>query len=102
MEKEFLPLLTSTRKIFFIKINMASILGYLAATLTTFSFLPQVIRLYRTKNTEAISAWMYSIFSAGVFLWLIYGCIIEAWPIVVANAITLLLSLCILWMKFND
>jgi len=81
---------------------MEYILGYLAATLTTVAFLPQVIRLYKTKNTEAISVWMYSIFSAGVFLWLIYGCIIEAWPIVVANAITLLLSLCILWMKINE
>lgn len=77
-------------------------IGYLAATLTTVAFLPQVIRLYKTKNTEAISIWMYSIFSMGVFLWLIYGCIIEAWPIVAANAITLLLSLCILWMKINE
>ena len=78
------------------------VLGYLAATLTTISFLPQVIRLYKTKNTEAISTWMYIIFSLGVFLWLVYGCIIEAWPIVVANAMTLILSLCILWMKINE
>ena len=81
---------------------MELILGYLAATLTTVAFLPQVIHLYKTKDTAAISTWMYSIFSTGVFLWLIYGCIIEAWPIVVANAITLLLSLCILWMKINE
>ena len=81
---------------------MGLILGYLAATLTTVAFLSQVIHLYRTKNTEAISVWMYSIFSVGVFFWLIYGCIIEAWPIVVANTITLLLSLCILWMKINE
>lgn len=81
---------------------MALILGYVAATLTTVAFLPQVVRLYRTKNTEAISTWMYSIFSVGVLLWLIYGCIIEAWPIVVANAITLVLSLFILWMKIDE
>ncbi len=81
---------------------MELILGYLAATLTTVAFLPQIMHLYKTKDTAAISIWMYSIFSTGVFLWLIYGCIIEAWPIVVANAITLLLSLCILWMKINE
>lgn len=82
--------------------NLETILGYTAAALTTFSFLPQAIRVYRTKNTNAISFWMYSIFSAGVFLWLIYGVLIQAWPVVIANAITLLLSLWILWMKINE
>lgn len=82
--------------------SLETILGYLAATLTTFSFLPQAIRIYKTKNTSAISVWMYSIFSAGVFLWLIYGCLIQAWPVVFANGITLLLSLWILWMKINE
>lgn len=82
--------------------NLETILGYTAAVLTTFSFLPQAIRIYRTKNTDAISVWMYSIFSTGVFLWLIYGVLIQAWPVVIANAITLLLSLWILWMKINE
>ena len=82
--------------------NFETILGYIAAVLTTFSFLPQAIRVYRTKNTDAISFWMYSIFSTGVFLWLIYGALIQAWPVVIANAITLLLSLWILWMKINE
>jgi MtN3 and saliva related transmembrane protein len=82
--------------------NLETILGYTAAALTTFSFLPQAIRVYRTKNTDAISFWMYSIFSTGVFLWLIYGVLIQAWPVVIANAITLLLSLWILWMKINE
>ncbi len=82
--------------------NLETILGYTAAVLTTLSFLPQATRIYRTKNTDAISFWMYSIFSAGVFLWLIYGVLIQAWPVVIANAITLLLSLWILWMKINE
>ncbi len=82
--------------------NLEAILGYTAAVLTTLSFLPQAIRIYRTKNTDAISFWMYSIFSVGVFLWLIYGVLIQAWPVVIANAITLLLSLWILWMKINE
>lgn len=82
--------------------NLENILGYIAATLTTFAFLPQAWRIYKTKDTKAISFWMYLIFSLGVFLWLVYGVLIGAWPIVVANSITLLLSLWILWMKINE
>jgi MtN3 and saliva related transmembrane protein len=78
------------------------VLGYFAATLTTLSFLPQVILVYRTKNTDAISVSMYLIFSTGVFFWFIYGVLIQAWPVIVANAITLVLSLSILWMKLNE
>lgn len=81
---------------------LETVLGYLAASLTTLSFLPQVIRVYRTKNTDAISFWMYLIFSTGVFFWFIYGLMIQAWPVVAANAITLVLSLSILWMKVNE
>lgn len=77
-------------------------IGYLAAILTTCAFLPQAWRIYKTKNTQAISLWMYLIFSFGVFLWLIYGFLIGAWPIVVANGVTLLLSTWILWMKINE
>ncbi len=77
-------------------------IGSIAAILTTVSFLPQAIRIHQTKNTSAISFWMYLIFSLGVLLWLIYGVLIQAWPAVAANAITLLLSLWILWMKIND
>ncbi len=77
-------------------------IGAIAAILTTISFLPQAIHIHRTKNTSAISFWMYLIFSLGVLLWLIYGVLIQAWPVVVANAITLLLSLWILWMKINE
>ncbi|MFM1869469.1 MAG: hypothetical protein RLY99_213 [Pseudomonadota bacterium] len=82
--------------------NFEDILGYVAACLTTISFLPQALRIYKTKDTRAISFWMYLIFSLGVFLWLVYGVFIVAWPIVVANAMTLLLSLWILWMKINE
>jgi MtN3 and saliva related transmembrane protein len=82
--------------------NFEDILGYLAASLTTISFLPQALRVYKSKDARAISFWMYLIFSLGVFLWLVYGVLISAWPIVVANSITLLLSLWILWMKINE
>jgi len=77
-------------------------IGYLAACLTTAAFVPQVWKVYRTRDTRAISQAMYLIFSLGVFLWLIYGWYLGSWPIVLANGVTLLLSLSILWMKFNE
>ena len=77
-------------------------IGYLAACLTTAAFVPQVWKVYRTRDTRAISQAMYLIFSLGVFLWLIYGWWLGSWPIVMANGVTLLLSLSILWMKFNE
>lgn len=80
---------------------MTEILGYMAATLTTLSFLPQAIRTLKTQNTEAISLTMYSVFCFGVFLWLVYGLIIENWPIVVANAVTFLLAGIIWFIKLR-
>jgi MtN3 and saliva related transmembrane protein len=77
-------------------------IGYLAACLTTAAFVPQVWKVYRTRDTRAISQAMYLIFSLGVFFWLIYGWWLGSWPIVLANGVTLLLSLSILWMKFNE
>jgi MtN3 and saliva related transmembrane protein len=76
------------------------LIGYIAATLTTLAFVPQVWLIWKTRQTEGISFGMYAIFTAGVMLWLIYGLKISSWPIVLANAITLSLSLSILLMKF--
>ena len=73
--------------------------GYIAAALTTASFVPQAARTVRTRDTRAISLWMYLLFTAGVACWLGYGFVLRAWPVIVANAITLALSLLILLMK---
>jgi MtN3 and saliva related transmembrane protein len=75
-------------------------LGYAAATLTTASFVPQAWLTFKTKDVRGISLGMYSAFTLGVALWLIYGVLIDAWPIVVANAITLALASCILGMRW--
>ena len=74
-------------------------LGYLAATLTTSSFLPQALLTVRTRNVSGISLGMYSVFTVGVALWLAYGVAIGEWPIVIANACTLALAATILVMK---
>jgi MtN3 and saliva related transmembrane protein len=75
------------------------IVGSLAACLTTASFLPQAWHSFRTRDVSGVSLGMYSLFTVGVALWLAYGLLLHAWPIVVANAITLALALCILAMK---
>ncbi|MBE7939783.1 MULTISPECIES: SemiSWEET transporter [Ramlibacter] len=77
------------------------LLGYAAATLTTCSFVPQVWHTWRSRDVSGISLGMYAVFTLGVFLWLCYGWLAGAWPIVVANAITLSLALAILAMKLR-
>ncbi len=77
------------------------LIGYLAAFLTTSSFVPQAWLTFRTRDVRGISLGMYSVFTAGVGLWLVYGIALKAWPIVVANAITLALALAILGMKLR-
>jgi MtN3 and saliva related transmembrane protein len=74
-------------------------LGYTAATLTTAAFVPQVWLTVRTRDVSGISLGMYSVFTLGIALWLVYGLMLGAWPIVVANSITFALSACILAMK---
>ena len=75
------------------------LVGYLAACLTTLSFVPQAWLTFRTRDVSGISLGMYSVFTAGVALWLAYGWLAGAWPVVLANAITLALALAILVMK---
>ena len=81
-------------------INTA-LIGYIAAALTTASFVPQAWHTFRTKDVSGISLGMYSVFTVGIALWLVYGLLLSAWPIVLANAITLLLASLILVMKLR-
>jgi len=79
----------------------AELIGYLAAILTTASFVPQAWLTLRTRDVSGISLGMYSVFACGVALWLTYGLLVGAWPIVAANAITLALAVAILYMKLR-
>ena len=76
-------------------------LGFLAGALTTAAFVPQVLKSWQTRDLSGISLRMYSLFTAGVALWLIYGIALTSWPIIIANAITLALALFILVMKLR-
>ena len=74
-------------------------IGFFAAFCTTFAFLPQAIKVYQTKSTRDISLYMFLIFTVGVLSWLIYGLIIDDLPVILANAVTLVLSFFILIYK---
>lgn len=77
------------------------VLGYLAATGTTLAFLPQVVRVWRTRSAEDISLAMYLLFIAGVILWILYGLAIHSLPVIVANSVTLVLASAVLVGKFR-
>lgn len=75
--------------------------GIAAGTLTTISFLPQLIKVYRSKHTHDISLMMFLAFSIGVLLWLIYGIMKHDTPVIIANSVTLILALMILGLKIK-
>jgi len=76
-------------------------IGFIAATMTTISFLPQVIKTWRMKETRDISLSMFIILAAGIFLWIIYGFFIQALPIILANSITFVFVMIILFFKLK-
>lgn len=80
---------------------MSDIVGYMAAFLTTLAFVPQAWYVIRTKNVGALSKGMYTIFTSGVLLWLVYGIMMHSPPIIIANFITLLLAGFILFRIFQ-
>ena len=81
------------------ELTMTDWLGYAAAVLTTFSFVPQALLTVRSRDVSGISLGMYSAFTAGIALWLVYGWQLGAWPIIVANTLTLILAGIILFTK---
>lgn len=81
--------------------QLIDIIGTLAAILTTASFVPQAWHTFRTRDVRGISLGMYSAFTLGVACWLVYGLLLSAWPIVIANCITLALAATILGMKLR-
>ena len=82
-------------------VTATDLIGYVAAALTTLSFLPQALLTLRTRDVSGISLGMYGAFTLGVALWLAYGVALGQWPIIVANALTLLLASVILVMKIT-
>lgn len=76
-------------------------LGLLAGTLTTVAFFPQLLKTWRTKSAADVSLGMLVTFCIGVFLWLVYGILLGALPIIAANVVTLILAGMILALKLR-
>jgi MtN3 and saliva related transmembrane protein len=81
--------------------SSSELIGYIAATLTTISFAPQAWLTFRTKDASGVSLGMYSVFTVGISLWLLYGLSLGALPIVIANGFTLVFAFAILGMKLS-
>ena len=78
------------------------LIGYLGAFMTTAAFFPQTWQVIRTRDTRSLSLAMYVLFTLGICFWLVYGVLIESFPVTIANAITLVLSSIILYMKMKE
>ena len=78
-----------------------SVLGLIAGACTTISFLPQVIKTWKTRSAKDLSLGMFSFFCFGVLLWLIYGIMVMDIPVIAANFVTLMLSSTLLFLKLK-
>jgi len=81
--------------------NFSLIIGSLAGIFTTVAFVPQVVKILKTKHTKDLSLLTFSTFAAGVFLWLIYGISIREFPVIAANSLGFVLALTIVVMKIK-
>ncbi|NER38614.1 MAG: hypothetical protein F6J93_32455 [Oscillatoria sp. SIO1A7] len=81
--------------------NFINLIGFLAAILTTIAFVPQVIKAWQSQSTKDVSLETIVLFSTGVFLWVVYGLYINSVPIILANVVTLMLNLILLFLKLK-
>jgi MtN3 and saliva related transmembrane protein len=81
--------------------NLFTFIGYVAASLTTFCFLPQLVHTFKTKSVKDIHVWSLVLFDLGLVFWLIYGIWLHSWPMILANTVTLGFQLALLGLKFR-
>jgi len=82
-------------------IALHDLIGYGAAILTTLAFIPQTLKSWRTRDLSGVSLSMYGLFTLGVGLWLVYGILLDSWPIILANLVTLTLAGTVLFLKLR-
>lgn len=80
--------------------SVSQLIGLVAATFTTLSFVPQVVRIWRTRHARDISLPAFSVFATGVFLWLVYGILERDLPLILSNSITFFLAMGVLVLSF--
>lgn len=76
-------------------------IGFVAGALTTTAFLPQVLQIWRSRSAKDLSLPTFTLFTTGVFLWLVYGLTMVIWPIIIFNSITFILASLILFLKLR-
>ena len=81
--------------------NYVEIIGFAAGICSTIAFLPQAIKAWKTKHTKDISLGLFALITTGTFLWLVYGILIDSWPIILANFFTFILASTILIFKLR-
>jgi MtN3 and saliva related transmembrane protein len=81
--------------------DTTTILGYVAGAVTTTSLVPQVMKIWKTKSARDVSLGMFLIFSIGISLWIAYGFFLHSMPIIIANAVSLLLGFIVLGLKLK-
>ena len=81
--------------------NYVTVLGLIAGILTTIAFLPQLIKSWRTKSTHDVSLAMFVVLCTGILLWIIYGILINSFPVIVANVVTFVIAILILILKIR-
>ncbi len=81
--------------------DTTTILGYVAGAVTTTSLVPQVVKIWKTKSARDVSLGMFLIFSIGISLWIAYGFFLHSMPIIIANAVSLLLGFIVLGLKLK-
>ncbi len=82
-------------------VSYAEWVGMAAGVLTMLAYIPQVLKVYKEKHTKSISMGMYILISGGIFLWFIYGLMLESPSLIIANGVTFVMSLYILFMKIR-
>lgn len=82
-------------------VDIANIIGLVAGSLTTVAYLPQVVKIWRTKSAKDLSLGMFVTLCVGIFLWLVYGILIGSLPVIIANAATLVFSAVVLFLKLR-
>ena len=78
-----------------------TVIGLIAAACTTFAYVPQAIKIIKTKDTKSLSLIMYVIMTVGIMLWLSYGILLKDLPIIIANTVTLIFAGIILVLKIK-
>ena len=91
----------AARKILRFIVNRVSIVGFIAGTFTTIAYLAQVLRTLKQRSTKDISLGMYLLLCTGIGMWLVFGILIDSWPVIIANGIALALSGSVLIMKIR-